>query len=70
MSLDLVSAKRRSAIMIAVSLFAGVCALAGVIGYFKLHQAWAMAGFIAAVLLGFGAQIWFIAGLRGPGKGA
>ncbi len=70
MSLDLVSARRRSAIMIAISVVAGVCALASIIGYLKFHQAWAMAGFFAAVLAGFGAQIWFIAGLRGPGKGA
>ena len=70
MSLDLVSAKRRSAIMLVVSVIAGVCALASIIGYFKFHQAWVMAVFVAAVLIGFGAQIWFIAGLRRRGKGA
>jgi len=40
------------------------------VGWLELHQAWvAVLGF-AAVAVGFGSQIWFIAGLRGPSKGA
>jgi hypothetical protein len=70
MSLDLAAAKRRSAIMMGLSLFAGLAAMAGVIGYFKFHQSWALIAFLAAVLVGLGAQIWFIASLRGVGKGA
>ena len=75
MSLDLAAAKRRSAIMLALSLLAGLAAAAGVLGYFKYHQAWALIAFLAAVVVGLGAQIWFIASLRGPrssstGKGA
>jgi hypothetical protein len=66
MSLDLATAKRRSAIMMALSLLSGLAALAGVIGYFKFHQTWAMGAFLAAVIVGFGAQIWFIASLRRP----
>jgi hypothetical protein len=70
MSLDLAAAKRRSAIMIALSLFSGLAAMAGVVGYFKFRQPWAMAAFLVAVVVGFGAQIWFIASLRGASKGA
>ena len=53
-----------------VSLLAGICTAAGVYGYFKLHQPWAMAVFVASAAVGFGTQIWFIAGLRGPKSGA
>jgi hypothetical protein len=75
MSLDLATARRRSAIMMGLSLFSGLAALAGVVGYFKFHQPWALAAFLVAVVVGFGAQIWFIATLRRPkasstGKGA
>jgi hypothetical protein len=55
--------------MMGFSLFAGLCAMAGAIGYFKFHQSWALIAFLAAVVVGLGSQIWFIASLRG-GKGA
>jgi hypothetical protein len=70
MSLDLKAAARRSSIMLGVSLFAGLCALAGAVGYFKFHQSWARAAFLVAVVAGLGSQIWFIASLRVLGKGA
>ena len=70
MSLDLKAATRRSSIMLGVSLFAGLCAVAGAIGYFKFHQSWALAAFLVAVVAGLGSQIWFIASLRVLGKGA
>lgn len=70
MSLDLLAMQRRSRLVIAISLLAGVCCAAGVYGYFKLHQPWALGAFAASAVLGFGAQIWFIAGLRGPKNGA
>jgi hypothetical protein len=75
MSVDLDKMKRRSAAMLGLSLFAGLCAAAGVIGYFKFHQSWGLAAFAVAAIVGFGSQFWFIAGLRGPksssmGKGA
>ena len=65
MSLDLAAAKRRSTIMIALSLIAGIAAAVGIYGYFKLHAVWALVAFLTAVVVGFGAQIWFIASLRG-----
>jgi Na+/H+-dicarboxylate symporter len=75
MTLDLAAVKRRRSIMMAVNALAALGALAGVVGYFKFGQSWALIAFVAALLVGFGAQIWFIAGLRGPkssstGKGA
>jgi Na+/H+-dicarboxylate symporter len=70
MTLDLKAAARRSSIMMGFSLFAGLCAMAGAIGYFKFHQAWALAAFLVAVVVGLGSQLWFIASLRSRGKGA
>ncbi len=70
MSVDVATMKRRSTLMVGLSLCAGLAAAAALFGYIKLHLAWAFVAFLAAVILGFGAQIWFIAGLRGPSKGA
>jgi hypothetical protein len=75
MSVDLDKMKRRSATMLGLSLFAGLCAMAGVVGYIKFHQSWGLVAFAVAAIVGFGSQFWFIAGLRGPksssmGKGA
>jgi len=65
-SLDLATAKRRRTIMMIVNALSALTAVAAIVGYFKFGQAWALFAFIAALLVGFGAQIWFIAGLRGP----
>jgi len=70
MSLDLEKMKRRRTAMFGISMVAGICAMAGLIGYLRFHQTWAVALGVAAVVVGFGSQIWFIAGLRGPSKGA
>jgi hypothetical protein len=69
MTLDVAAFKRRRAIMIAANVAAALGALAGALGYFQFAQDWALVVFVAALVLGFGAQIWFIAGLRGPRKG-
>ncbi|HSV01849.1 MAG TPA: hypothetical protein VLI41_01475 [Phenylobacterium sp.] len=70
MSIDLQAAKRRLMIMGAIDLAAIVAALAAAAGYFGLHLGWALAAFAGALAIGFGAQIWFIAGLRRTGGGA
>lgn len=70
MSLDVAKAKRRLMVMGAINLAAIVAALAAAIGYFGLHLGWALAAFAAALVIGFGAQIWFIAGLRSAKEGA
>jgi hypothetical protein len=69
MSLDPVAMKKRRTVMFALNALAALAALAAVVGYFKFAQGWALVAFVAALLVGFGAQIWFIAGLRRPGKG-
>jgi len=70
MSLDLEKMKRRRVTMFVISMLAGIGAMAGLIGWLQLHQLWVAVLAIAAIVVGFGSQIWFIAGLRGPGKGA
>jgi hypothetical protein len=69
MSVDFEKMKRRRTIMFVVSMLAGICAMGGLIGYLEFHQTWLVVPAVAAVLVGFGSQIWFIAGLRGPSKG-
>ena len=70
MSVDLERMKRRRTAMFAISMIAGICAMAALMGYLRFHQLWAVVLGVAAVAAGFGSQIWFIAGLRGPSKGA
>jgi hypothetical protein len=69
MSADLAKVKRRGAIMMVVCGVFLLAALAGFVFYFQFGQGWARWAALAALAIGFGAQIWFIAGLRGPGKG-
>ena len=61
---DLATLKRRRTVMMVVNVLAVVTALAGVVAYFKFAQDWALFVFIGALVVGFGAQVWFIAGLR------
>jgi len=69
MSLDVETVKRRRNVMMIANVIAAVTAVAAIVLYFKLEQSWALVAFILALALGFGAQIWFIMGLRGPRKG-
>ena len=64
---DLAALKKRRMIMMVVNALAAVCALVGVVLYFKFAQDWALIVFVGALLAGFGAQIWFIAGMRRNG---
>jgi len=68
-SLDAATATRRMAVMGAINVVAVVAALAAIVGYFKFGVSWALIVFVAALVAGFGAQIWFIAGLRRVDKG-
>jgi hypothetical protein len=70
MSLDVATMKRRRAVMMAVCGGAVLAAFASFVFYFKFGQGWARIAAVLALLVGFGAQAWFIAGLRSPGKGA
>jgi hypothetical protein len=69
-SLDVAAARRRLLVMGVVNAVAILAALAAAIGYFGLHLGWALIAFAGALLVGFGAQIWFIAGVRRAKEGA
>jgi len=70
MTLDVAQVKRRRTIMMVVNVLAALTAIASIVGYFQFALGWALIPFVVALVVGFAAQIWFIAGLRGPGKGA
>jgi len=70
MSLDVATIRKRRTIMMVVNALAALIAAAAAVGYFKFALDWALIALVAALVGGFAAQIWFIAGLRGPGKGA
>ena len=55
--------RRRRQIMIGVCAVAGLVAVVSMALYLR-GAAWGVAGFVLALAAGFGAQIWFIAGLR------
>ena len=69
MSLDIATIRKRRATMMVVNVLAALIAVGSIVAYFKLELGWALIVFVAALLAGFAAQIWFIAGLKGPGKG-
>jgi len=65
--LDLEGVNRRRAVMMIANVVAAATAIGSIVLYFKFAQSWALVAFVLALLLGFGAQIWFIAGLRRKG---
>jgi hypothetical protein len=69
-SIDVHAARRRLAVMGAVNAVAVLAAMAALVGYFRFHLEWALGVFAGLLLLGVGAQIWFIASLRRADKGA
>jgi hypothetical protein len=66
MSFDAATLKKRRNLMLTVNGVAVLVAAVSAVGYFAYARPLALAGFVAALIAGFGAQIWFIAGLRGP----
>ena len=64
---DLAAVKRRRNTMMIANVVAAVTAIASIILYFKFAQSWALVAFVLALVMGFGAQIWFISGLRRKG---
>jgi len=69
-SLDVDAIKKRRMVMMVANVAAAVIAIASIVAYFQLQLGWALIPFVAALMGGFAAQIWFIAGLKGPGKGS
>ena len=64
MTLDVETIKRRRNLMMVANVAAALVAIGGIVLYAQ-GQHWAMALTIIAVAAGFGAQIWFMAALRG-----
>ena len=56
--------QRRVKIMGAVVGLATLVAFPSAVGAFAYGHHWLVAPFVAALIAGFGAQIWFILGLR------
>jgi len=69
-TIDLQASRRRLMVMGVINVVAVLAAAASLVGYFRFDVTWALAAFVVAMLVGFGAQIWFIAALRRADKGA
>jgi hypothetical protein len=67
---DVAVQKKRLMAMGAINVLCVLVALAAVVGFFKAGLDWALLVFAAALIVGFAAQIWFIAGLRRAKEGA
>lgn len=67
---DLEIAKRRLKTMLTYSGGSALIAIVAMTAALRLHQDWLMGVFGLAVIVGFGAQIWFILGLRRTKTGA
>ncbi len=70
MSLDVSRMKRRLAVMMAANVTAALTATAAIVGYLKFELGWGLGVFVAALVIGFAFQIWFVPGVRGLGRGA
>lgn len=70
MTPDLAKARTRLIAMLAACTGCLVAAGGFAVGYFVYNVGWMFLAFIAALVAGFGAQIWFIAGFARPSKGA
>jgi hypothetical protein len=61
---DVAQLRRRLMIMATID---GVCvlvALAAMVGAWGFHVGWMLGLFVPAVVVGFGAQVWLVLGLR------
>ena len=67
MTPELAAQKKRLIVMAAVNVVAVIVALGFVVAWAKYGVDWAFAAFVGALLVGFGGQIWFIAGFRRKG---
>lgn len=62
--IDVVRQRKRLMAMLAFDFLCVVVAIAAVVGYLGFHIAWLGAVFALAMLAGFAAQVWLVAGLR------
>ena len=61
--------RRRARTMIAVSAVSVLVAIIAIVCAFRFSQSWLLIVFGLALLIGFGAQIWFVAGFGSAKKG-
>ncbi len=64
---QLAAQKKRLTTMAIVNVVSVVIALAAIVFHFMYALDWALFVFGGALLVGFGTQIWFIAGFRRKG---
>ena len=64
--IDVARQRRRLFIMVAMDLVCLLVAMGALVGDMGFHIHWMMWVFLAAVVAGFAAQGWLIAGLRKP----
>ncbi len=64
MTPELIAQKKRLTIMATVNVICVIIALISIVMTFQLALDWPLFVFGAALLVGFGTQIWFIAGFR------
>ena len=62
------TAKHRFMVMIGVDALCVMIAVGALVGDLSYHLAYALPAFACAMLIGFGAQLWFIAGLAKDGR--
>ncbi len=67
MTPDLLAQKKRLTKMAVINVVCVVIALASIVVHFQYALDGALIVFVVALLVGFGAQIWFIAGFRRKG---
>ena len=68
MSADLEGMKKRRDLMLRVNGIAAVVAIVAIVAKFKFQVWWALYPFVAVLLVGFAAQIWFVYSITNPGK--
>ena len=54
--------KKRLFVMVAIDLACFLLAGAAIVGAVSMDMKWLMAVFVAAILAGVGAQVWFLVG--------
>ena len=62
--IDVAKQRRRLFVMVAIDLVCLLIAMGALVGDMGFHIHWMKWLFLAAVVAGFGAQAWLIAGLR------
>ena len=62
------TAKQRFMIMVGIDALCVMAALAALVGDLRFHAPYALPTFATAIVVGFAAQIWFIAGLAKDGR--